>query len=61
MGMVSPSPDCYAESLSTLKFVNRAKNIKNCPKINEDSNKNATIRKYQEEITMLREKLALTG
>lgn len=45
MGMVTPSPDSYGETLSTLKFCNRAKSIKNNAKINEDINQNALLRK----------------
>lgn len=36
IAMISPSTDAFGESLSTLKFANRAKNIKNIPVINED-------------------------
>jgi len=36
MVMVSPAPEAYGESLSSLKFANRAKNIKNTALINED-------------------------
>ena len=50
--------DCNAdESLSTLRYANRAKNIKNKPVINEDP-KDALLRGYQEEITRLKERLA---
>lgn len=45
MGMITPSPDSYGETLSTLKFSNRAKSIKNHAKINEDLNQNALLRK----------------
>ena len=38
-------------------YANRAKNIKNKPKINEDP-KDALLREYQEEITKLRALLA---
>ena len=31
-----PSPEAILESVSTLKFANRAKNIKNEARINED-------------------------
>lgn len=58
MGMITPSPDCYGESLSTLKFANRAKNIKNEAVVNEDLNKNGLLRKYQNEIAELKEQLA---
>jgi DNA repair exonuclease SbcCD ATPase subunit len=50
--------DCNAEeSLSTLRYANRAKNIKNRPVINEDP-KDALLRGYQEEIARLKERLA---
>lgn len=39
------------------RYANRAKNIKNKPKINEDP-KDALLREYQEEITKLRALLA---
>jgi kinesin family protein 3/17 len=45
MAMCTPTPENYGESLSTLKFANRAKNIKNAAKVNEDVNQNAMIRK----------------
>uniref|UniRef100_A0A8R1DVQ1 Kinesin-like protein n=3 Tax=Caenorhabditis japonica TaxID=281687 RepID=A0A8R1DVQ1_CAEJA len=50
---VSPSSDNYDETLSTLRYANRAKNIKNKPKINEDP-KDALLREYQEEIERLK-------
>ncbi len=43
---------------STLRYANRAKNIKNKPKINEDP-KDALLREYQEEIKQL--KMLLEG
>ncbi|KAK1746436.1 kinesin family protein [Skeletonema marinoi] len=50
--------DCNAdESLSTLRYANRAKNIKNKPVINEDP-KDTLLRGYQEEIARLKERLA---
>lgn len=57
MGMVTPSPDSYGESLSTLKFASRAKNIKNDARINEDINQNALLRQYQHEIESLKNEL----
>lgn len=36
MAMISPSIDAFPESLSSLKFANRAKNIKCQAIINED-------------------------
>ena len=40
---ISPADDNYEETLSTLKYANRAKQIKNKPKINEDP-KDAMLR-----------------
>lgn len=50
---LSPADNNYEESLSTLRYANRAKNIKNKPKINEDP-KDALLRQYQEEIAKLK-------
>ncbi|CAI4228094.1 unnamed protein product [Auanema sp. JU1783] len=50
---VSPSDNNYDETLSTLRYANRAKNIKNKPKINEDP-KDALLREYQQEIERLK-------
>lgn len=36
MAMISPALEAFVESLSTLKFANRAKNIKNVASVNED-------------------------
>ena len=46
MAMISPAHEALAESLSTLKFANRAKNIKNEAKINEDLDQKSLLRKY---------------
>ncbi|XP_033697784.1 kinesin-like protein KIF17 isoform X8 [Tursiops truncatus] len=54
---LSPADNNYAETLSTLRYANRAKNIKNKPCINEDP-KDALLREYQEEIKKLRAILA---
>ena len=54
---VSPADNNYDETLSTLRYANRAKNIKNKPKINEDP-KDALLREYQEEIKKLKEMLS---
>ena len=50
---LSPADNNYDETLSTLRYANRAKNIKNKPKINEDP-KDAMLREYQEEIQRLK-------
>ena len=54
---ISPASDNYDETLSTLRYANRAKNIKNKPKINEDP-KDAMLRELQEEIRLLKDQLA---
>lgn len=54
---ISPAADNYEETLSTLRYANRAKNIKNKPKINEDP-KDAMLRQLQDEIRLLKEQLA---
>ncbi|KAI9143948.1 P-loop containing nucleoside triphosphate hydrolase protein [Paraphysoderma sedebokerense] len=53
---MSPASYNYDETLSTLRYASRAKNIKNKPKINEDP-KDAMLREFQEEIRKLRQQL----
>ncbi|TPP56586.1 Kinesin protein, partial [Fasciola gigantica] len=53
---LSPADNNYDETLSTLRYANRAKNIQNKPKINEDP-KDALLRQYQDEIDRLRQLL----
>jgi len=55
-----PADYNYDETLSTLRYANRAKNIKNKPKINEDP-KDAMLREYQDEIKRLKEQLERAG
>ncbi|KAL1264957.1 hypothetical protein QQF64_002984 [Cirrhinus molitorella] len=50
---LSPADNNYEESISTLRYANRAKSIQNRPRINEDP-KDALLREYQEEIKNLR-------
>eukprot|EP01135_Chromosphaera_perkinsii_P002238 Nk52_evm24s221 gene=Nk52_evmTU24s221 len=57
---ISPASSNYEETLSTLRYADRAKNIKNTPIINEDP-KDALIRKFQSEIEALKELLAKGG
>jgi len=54
MVMISPAPEAFSESLSTLKFATRAKKIKNDPKINEDVDQRALLRKYETELKKLK-------
>ncbi|XP_044762594.1 osmotic avoidance abnormal protein 3 isoform X2 [Coccinella septempunctata] len=50
---IGPSSRDYMETLSTLRYANRAKNIYNKPKVNEDP-KDTILRQYQEEIERLK-------
>lgn len=54
---IGPADYNFEETLSTLRYANRAKNIKNKPKINEDP-KDAMIREFQDEIMRLKNELA---
>ncbi|XP_002044329.2 kinesin-like protein KIF17 isoform X1 [Drosophila sechellia] len=53
---ISPTDINYDETISTLRYASRAKNISNKPKINEDP-KDATLRLYQNEILYLKRML----
>lgn len=57
---VSPAAYNYDETLSTLRYAARAKNIHNKPKINEDP-KDALLRDYQEQILQLKSQLNSSG
>lgn len=57
LAMVSPAQEAFLESLSTLKFANRAKNIKNEAKVNEDLDEKALLRRYERELKKLRQEL----
>lgn len=53
---IGPASYNFEETLSTLRYANRAKNIKNKPRINEDP-KDALLRQFQDEISRLKEML----
>lgn len=57
---LSPADYNYDETLSTLRYASRAKDIKNKPKINEDP-KDALLKEYEEEIRKLKEMLQGMG
>ncbi|MCQ2816306.1 MAG: hypothetical protein MJ252_03470 [archaeon] len=57
---LGPADYNYEETVTTLRYADRAKNIKNSPKINEDP-KDAMIRQYQEELEKLKRALAEAG
>ncbi|CAH1982984.1 unnamed protein product [Acanthoscelides obtectus] len=50
---ISPADCNYGETLSTLRYANRAKNIINQPTVNEDPNVKL-IRELRDEISKLR-------
>ncbi|XP_016097347.1 kinesin-like protein KIF3B [Sinocyclocheilus grahami] len=53
---IGPASYNLEETLTTLRYANRAKNIKNKPHVNEDP-KDALLREFQEEIARLKEQL----
>ncbi|NP_001084268.1 kinesin family member 3A L homeolog [Xenopus laevis] len=53
---IGPADYNYDETISTLRYANRAKNIKNKARINEDP-KDALLREFQKEIEDLKKKL----
>lgn len=53
---LSPADYNYDETLSTLRYADRAKQIKNKPKINMDP-KDALLKEYENEIKQLKEML----
>ena len=54
---ISPAHCSFNESLSTLNFAKRAKNIKNRPVINEDIDNNGLINQYESELKKIRKEL----
>ncbi|XP_065072197.1 kinesin-II 95 kDa subunit-like [Rhopilema esculentum] len=57
---MGPASYNFEESLTTLRYADRAKRIKNKPKINEDP-KDALLREFQEEIAKLKRELEKKG
>ena len=53
---LSPADYNYEESISTLRYAARAKNIKNKPTVNEDP-KDALLKQYEDEINQLKRML----
>lgn len=51
---ISPADYNFEETLTTLRYASRAKNIKNKPRINMDP-KDALLKQYEEEIIKLRQ------
>ena len=57
---LGPADYNFDETMGTLRYANRAKNIKNKPRINEDP-KDAMLREFQEEIARLKAQLGDGG
>uniref|UniRef100_A0A3P8WE67 Kinesin-like protein n=1 Tax=Cynoglossus semilaevis TaxID=244447 RepID=A0A3P8WE67_CYNSE len=57
---VSPSSSNVEETLSTLEYASRAKNIMNKPEVNQKLTKRTLIKEYTEEIERLKRDLAAT-
>ena len=57
---VGPADYNYDETMNTLWYAQRAKKIKNKPRINEDP-QDALLRQYQEEIEIMKKKLIAMG
>uniref|UniRef100_A0A674EXV4 Kinesin-like protein n=1 Tax=Salmo trutta TaxID=8032 RepID=A0A674EXV4_SALTR len=57
---VSPASINLEETLSTLEYANRAKNIMNKPEVNQKLTKRILIKEYTEEIERLKRDLAAT-
>ena len=57
---VSPAKCNFEESLSTLDYAHRAKNIRNRPEVNQKMTKRALIKEYTIEIEKLKADLVAT-
>lgn len=57
---IGPASYNYEETLSTLRYSSRAKQIQNKPRINEDP-KDALLREFQDEIARLKAMLEQRG
>uniref|UniRef100_A0A1I7RLZ6 Kinesin motor domain-containing protein n=1 Tax=Bursaphelenchus xylophilus TaxID=6326 RepID=A0A1I7RLZ6_BURXY len=55
---IGPASYNYDETVNTLRYANRAKNIKNKPRVNEDP-KDAMLREFQNQIAELKRKLEM--
>lgn len=58
--LVSPAKCNLEETLSTLEYAHRAKNIRNKPEVNQKMTKRALIREYINEIEKLKADLTAT-
>jgi uncharacterized membrane protein YukC len=51
---ISPADFNFDETLTSLRYASRAKNIKNKPRVNQDP-KDALLKQYEDEIKKLRD------
>jgi kinesin family member 11 len=56
---LSPAAGCVEESLSTLEYANRAKNIKNKPEANTKMEKRAVLKEFNAQLAMLQQQLLM--
>jgi hypothetical protein len=57
---VSPAKSNFEETLSTLDYAHRAKNIRNKPEVNQKMTKKALIKEYENQIERLKADLQAT-
>ncbi|KAK9846008.1 hypothetical protein WJX81_008288 [Elliptochloris bilobata] len=57
LAMISPALDAFPESLSTAKFAQRAKAVRNAARVNEDLDQRTLLRRYEGELRRLRAEL----
>ena len=57
---VTPASQHIDETLSTLRFANRAKNVTNRPQVNEVLSEENLVKLYRQEIQQLKKKLMVS-
>lgn len=57
---VSPGHKDLEETMSTLEYANRAKNIQNKPEVNQKLTKQAILKEFAEEVDKLKRELIAT-
>ena len=58
---VTPAAMSYSETLSTLRFGNKAKSVRNDARINQDMSEQGLLLAYERELQKLRDELARAG
>ncbi len=54
---ISPSTDCLDETLSTLDYAHRAKNIRNRPEVNQKLTKSELLKEYATQVDAMKAEL----